>query len=124
MLAAHAAAGDPLAVLAVSGRESSRRLLFDDVGLLGRSDEAKRLDVRVREARGPVRALAFSGIHVVSPRMPGLIEERGAFSILEPYLRLAAAGERVLPFAAEGYRWIDIGRPEQLSAARALFDGP
>jgi NDP-sugar pyrophosphorylase family protein len=124
MLAAHAAAGDPLAVLAVSGRESSRRLLFDDVGLLGRSDEAKGLDLRVREARGAVRALAFSGIHAVSPRMLDLIEERGAFSILEPYLRLAAAGETILPFVADGYRWIDIGRPEQLRAARALFDRP
>jgi NDP-sugar pyrophosphorylase family protein len=119
--AAHGAAGDPLAVLAVAERPSARRLLFDRRGLLGRTDAEKGVDLRVREPEGEVRALPFAGVHVVSPRILALITERGTFSILEPYLRLAAAGERILPFAVDGCRWIDIGRPEQLEAARALF---
>ena len=61
-----------------------------------------------------MRAIPFAGIHVISPRIFGLLTERGAFSILDPYLRLAAAGERILPFRVDGYTWIDIGRPEQL----------
>jgi NDP-sugar pyrophosphorylase family protein len=124
MYAAHAAEGDPLALLAVAERETKRRLLFDDRGLLGRVDEGKGVDQRVREPEGPVRPLPFAGVHVVSPRIFDLVTERGAFSILEPYLRLAAAGERILPFAVDGHRWIDIGRPEQLEEARALFGGP
>ena len=121
MYAAHLAAGDPLATVAVLDRPTTRKLLFDDAGLLGRTDETKGLDLRVRDPVGPVRALPFAGIHVLSPRVFGLLTERGAFSILDPYLRLAAAGERVLPFRVDGSTWIDIGRLEQLDEARRRF---
>jgi NDP-sugar pyrophosphorylase family protein len=67
---------------------------------------------------GEVQALPFAGVHVVSPRIFGLLTERGAFSVLDPYLRLAGSGERVLPFRVDGSLWLDIGRPEQLEAAR------
>ncbi|HEU0300219.1 MAG TPA: nucleotidyltransferase family protein [Longimicrobium sp.] len=124
MYAAHQAAGDPLATVAVMERPTSRRLLFDDDGLLGRTDEGKGLDLRVRPAVGQVQATPFAGIHVISPRLFGLLTERGAFSILDPYLRLAAAGERILPFRVDGCTWIDIGRPEQLGEARRRFADP
>jgi NDP-sugar pyrophosphorylase family protein len=118
MYVAHREAGDPLATVAVSERPTKRRLLFDEVGLLGRTDETKGLDLRVRPAVGEVTALPFAGVHVISPRIFGLLTERGAFSVLDPYLRLAAAGERVLPFRVDGALWLDIGRPDQLEAAR------
>ncbi len=118
MYAAHVDAGDPLATLAVLHRPSTRAFLFDDEGLLGRKDETKGLDLRVRPPVGEVQALPFAGVHVVSPRIFGLLTERGAFSVLDPYLRLAGAGERVLPFRVDGSLWLDIGRPEQLEAAR------
>lgn len=121
MYAAHRAAGDPLATVAVLDRPTTRKLLFDDEGLLGRTDETKGLDLRVREPVGQVRAIPFAGIHVLSPRIFGLMTERGAFSILDPYLRLAGQGERILPFHVDGYRWIDIGKPEQLEEARRTF---
>jgi NDP-sugar pyrophosphorylase family protein len=110
---------DSLATLAVMERPTSRHLLFDDRGLLGRTDATKDLDLRVRDAGGEVRKLAFGGVHVISPRIFGLLTESGAFSILDPYLRLAAAGETILPFRVDGYTWVDIGRPEQLEAAHA-----
>jgi NDP-sugar pyrophosphorylase family protein len=119
--AAHGAADDPLAVLAVAERATDRRLLFDDRGLMGRLDGGKEVDLRVRPAAGEVRALPFAGVHVASPRIFDLLTEQGAFSILEPYLRLAAAGERILPVRVDGCRWVDIGRPEQLEEARATF---
>jgi NDP-sugar pyrophosphorylase family protein len=118
MYRAHALAS-PLATLAVMERETQRHLLFDDRGLLGRSDASKGIELRVREAVGEVRKLAFGGIHVISPRIFALLTERGAFSILDPYLRLAGAGEVILPFRVDGYTWIDIGRPDQLQAAHA-----
>lgn len=121
MYDAHVAAGDPLATVAVMDRATTRKMLFDDAGLLGRTDETKGIDLRVREPVGEVRAIPFAGIHVLSPRIFGLLTERGAFSILDPYLRLAAAGERILPFRVDGHTWIDIGRPEQLEEARRRF---
>jgi len=118
MYDAHQRAG-ALATLAVMERETKRHLLFDRHGLLGRTDAAKGLDLRVRDAAGPVAKVAFGGVHVVSPRMLELLTERGAFSILDPYLRLAGAGETILPFRVDHAHWIDIGSPQQLEAAHA-----
>ena len=118
MYAAHSAAGDTLATLATMERPSSRHLLFDDRGLLGRADTGRDLEIRVRDADGPVRRLAFAGVHVISPRIFDRVTERGVFSILDPYLRLAGEGERILPFRVDGSLWLDIGKPEQLDEAR------
>ncbi len=107
-----------LATVAVMERKASRALLFDDLGLCGRIDDRRGIDVRVRRPVGAVRRLAFAGIHVASPELPGLITEAGVFSILVPYLRLAAEGYRILPFRADAYPWADIGKPDQLEAAR------
>jgi NDP-sugar pyrophosphorylase family protein len=118
MYRAHGKA-DPLATLAVMERETSRYLLFDDRGLLGRTDANKGLDLRVLDAVGEVRSFAFGGVHVIAPRIFGLLTESGAYSILDPYLRFAAAGETILPFRVDDSTWVDIGRPEQLEAAHA-----
>ena len=122
MYAAHRDTG-ALATLAVMERPSARAFLFDDRGLLGRVDDRHGLDLRVRPAEGEVRRLAFGGVHVVSPEILGRITERGVFSILDPYLRLAGEGERILPFRVDGALWLDIGRPEQLEAARRSVAG-
>lgn len=116
---AHLAAGEALATLAVMERPTSRYLLFDEQGLLGRSDERKAVEIRVREPVGEVRRLAFAGVHVVSPAIFSLLTERGAFSILDPYLRLAGEGYRILPQRVDGARWQDVGKPEQLARARS-----
>lgn len=122
MYAAHQAAA-PLATLAVMERPTSRYLLFDDEGLLGRADERKGIRIEVRHPVGAVRRLAFAGVHVVSPDLPALLTERGAFSILDPYLRLAGEGMRILPFRSDGAYWSDIGKPEELEAARRWVEG-
>lgn len=49
------------------------------------------------------------------------MEERGAFSILDPYLRLSAGGERILPHDVTGSLWLEIGTPERLEAARRVM---
>jgi NDP-sugar pyrophosphorylase family protein len=115
--------GGPLATLAVMERETRRHLCFDARGLLGRDDEARGIDLRVRAPEGDVARLAFAGVHVVAPRLLDLLVEEGAFPILDPYLRLAAAGERILPFRVDGCAWTDVGRPEHLEAARRRLGG-
>jgi len=113
-----------LATLAVQDRETSRYLLFDEGGELcgrwaGRDGKAD----LVRPAR-ETQALAFSGIHVISPRIFSKMQEEGAFSIIPTYLRLAAEGERVAAFRADEYHWRDLGRVENVAqAAKDLRDG-
>jgi NDP-sugar pyrophosphorylase family protein len=65
----------------------------------------------------PLRALAFSGIHVISPRLFPMLTEEGVFSIIPAYLRLADQGESILAFRADEYYWRDLGRPSDLAQA-------
>jgi NDP-sugar pyrophosphorylase family protein len=105
-----------LATLAVKSRKSSRYLLFDDqLQLCGRriSDQEPEL-VRPSENLKP---LAFSGIHVISPRLLGMMHDDGAFSIIKTYLDLSARGEKIQAFSADEYYWRDLGKPESVKQA-------
>jgi NDP-sugar pyrophosphorylase family protein len=106
-----------LVTLAVQVRETSRYLLFDEqMKLCGRRAGRGAKDEMVRECAKP-QALAFSGIHVISPRIFEEITEDGRFSIIRPYLRLAALGENIFGFRADEYYWRDLGRPENVARA-------
>ena len=63
------------------------------------------------------QALAFSGIHVISPRLLAMMTEEGAFSIITSYLHLAARGEKILAFRADEYYWRDLGSPDSVRQA-------
>jgi mannose-1-phosphate guanylyltransferase len=106
-----------LATLAVQRRETSRYLLFDEqLRLCGRRSGPDQKSEFVRSPQ-QVQALAFSGIHVISPRFLGMMSEEGNFSIITSYLRLAAHEERILAFNADEYYWRDLGRPKDLEQA-------
>jgi mannose-1-phosphate guanylyltransferase len=106
-----------LATLAVQARETSRYLLFDQQGqLCGRRSGRDEPPEIVRPSR-QTRALAFSGIHVISPRLLGLLTEDGAFSIVASYLRMASDGEKVHAFQTNEYYWRDLGRLESVTQA-------
>lgn len=106
-----------LATLAVQQRQSSRYLLFDDqLQLCGRKSSADGKPELVRHSPH-LRPLAFSGIHVISPRLFSLMTEEGVFSIITPYLRLAAQGEKILAFRADEYQWRDLGRLDDVRQA-------
>ncbi len=113
-----------LATLAVQDRETSRYLLFDEqLQLCGRRAGRDGNPELVRSAQR-TEALAFSGIHVISPRLLEMMIEEGAFSIISTYLRLAAQGERILAFRADEYSWRDLGKPENVAqAAKDLKPG-
>jgi NDP-sugar pyrophosphorylase family protein len=108
---------DALATIAVHDRETSRYLFFNDQRrLCGRRAGRERKPELVRHADS-FQAWAFSGIHVISPRIFPLMTEEGAFSIIDCYLRLAAQGERILAFRADDYYWRDLGKPENIAQA-------
>ncbi len=106
-----------LATLAVQDRETSRYLLFDErLQLCGRRSGRDQETEVVRSSQ-QVQALAFSGIHVISPRLFAMMIEEGVFSIITSYLRLAAHGEKILAFRADEYYWRDLGRPDNVMQA-------
>jgi NDP-sugar pyrophosphorylase family protein len=105
-----------LATLAVQDRKSSRFLLFDDqLRLCGR--RAGSGEPELVGQREPMHALAFSGIHVISPRFLPMMTESGVFSIFASYLRVAGQGEKILAYRADENYWRDLGRPENIEQA-------
>jgi NDP-sugar pyrophosphorylase family protein len=113
-----------LATLAVQKRESSRYLLFDRSGALCGRRKGKGQPDEIVRALAELQALAFSGVHVISPRMLTMWREDGVFSIIDSYLRLAGEGEKVMAFPADEYYWLDLGRPESVQrAAKDLQQG-
>lgn len=110
-----------LATLAVQDRQTSRYLLFDQqLQLCGRRSGRDGEPELVRSSP-PAQALAFGGIHVISPRLIPMMVEEGVFSIINSYLRMAAQGEKIVAFRSDEYYWRDLGRPDDLQqAARDL----
>ncbi|MDQ1409514.1 MAG: mannose-phosphate guanylyltransferase [Acidobacteriaceae bacterium] len=113
-----------LATLAVQERETSRYLLFDEqLHLCGRR-VGLGAKAEIVRAAPKTEVLAFSGIHVLSPRLLPLMKEEGVFSIIDAYLRLAGSGEKIIAFRADDYYWRDLGKPADLQqAARDLEQG-
>ena len=106
-----------LATLAVQGRKTSRYLLFGpDSELCGRRSGRDSSVELVRPSQN-VQALAFCGIHIISPRFLSMLSEEGAFSIIAAYLRAAAEGPKILGFRADEYYWRDLGTPESVAQA-------
>lgn len=109
------------ATLAVKARETTRRLLFDDRGLLGREDDTRSLRLLAREPVGAVVGLPFSGIHVASPRLIGRLGQGGAYSIFEAYLAAVETGAVLAPWRMDTAAWFDMGKPEGLARAEAFL---
>jgi len=105
-----------LATLAVQDRETSRYLIFDEKGQLCGRQSGVQAPEMTRPC-DPTRALAFSGVHVISSRFLSLLSEEGAFSIIQPYLRLAGRGEKIVAFRADEFYWRDLGRLENVTQA-------
>jgi mannose-1-phosphate guanylyltransferase len=113
-----------LATLAVQDRKTSRYLLFDkQLQLCGRRSERDG-DLELVRSSPQAQALAFAGIHVISPLLIRKMVEEGTFSIIKSYLRLAGQGEKILAFRTDEYYWRDLGRLDDLKrAARDLERG-
>lgn len=106
-----------LATLAVQARQTTRYLLFDEhMQLCGRRVVKEQEAEMARPVQAP-KELAFTGIHIISPRLLEMMCEDGVFSIVQPYLRLASQGEKIRGYQADGAYWRDLGKPENIAAA-------
>ena len=65
----------------------------------------------------PLLPLAFSGIHIISPRLLPMLTEEGPFSIIDSYLRLSSQGQKILAFRHDNSYWRDLGKPADLAQA-------
>ncbi len=109
-----------LATLAVEKRDSSRKLLFSNSGTLCKWVNKKTGEEITARKESNMSEFSFCGIHVVSPEIFPLIHEKGVFSIIPLYLRLASSCN-INYYYNEKKRFIDIGTPELLNKAQEFF---
>lgn len=111
-----------LATLVVRSRETSRYLMFDnDLQLTGWKNFSNGETLISRlDSFEKSHPMAFSGIHLIQPKLLDLITEEGKFSIMDLYLRLAKT-QRIHALVDTSDIWMDLGKPDQLQAAEILF---
>ena len=110
-----------LATLALQQRETSRYLLFNEQMQLGGRFLVKEQKTEIVRSRGRLQQLAFTGIHVISPRVLPMVAEEGVFSIIQTYLRLAGEGQSIIGYRTDGAYWRDLGKPENVAQAEKDF---
>ena len=109
----------PLATLAVSDRNSSRKLFFNSEMVLKGWMNKNSGETKMAEFNSDFKELAFSGIHCINSSIFDKIKRRGKFSIMEEYLDLMF-DNKILGFQHEA-RLIDVGRPESVIEAEKYF---
>jgi len=104
---------NPLATLAVKHRKSSRNFIFDQQYLLcGWQNNITGETRMIKEVNDPIN-IAFSTIHVINPAIFDLFLERGCFSIIDVYLRLASSN-MIMGYPHDRSAWFECGRFENL----------
>ncbi len=110
----------PIATLAVSNRESSRKFLLDENMQLSGWLNKKTADVILVEEGKKLKEFAFSGVHIISNKIFDYLPEKGKFSIIEPYLKIAKS-QTIKGFDHSGDVLIDVGKPEAITEAEKYF---
>lgn len=107
------------ATLAVSDRESSRKLLFNNDMVLRGWLNVQTGEQRLAEFNKGFKPYAFSGVHCINPRIFEKIKRTGKFSVMEEYLDLMKT-EKIHGFLHNSIL-IDVGRPESVTEAEKYF---
>ena len=111
-----------LVTVAVRIRETQRYYKFDSemnmVGWINKKTGEKKISKS--ENFETATAMAYSGFHIIQPKIFSLMPETDRFSVTDFYLELAKT-EKVTGFYDDSDLWMDVGKPEQLAEARRLF---
>jgi MurNAc alpha-1-phosphate uridylyltransferase len=109
-----------LATLATRNRKTSRYLLFNEQEELCGWKNINTKEIKsVREAQS-THNYAFSGIHIIDPKLLNLITEKGKFSITNTYLDLAKE-HKIMAYLHDEDYWFDVGKHEQLNKAELFL---
>ena len=109
----------PLVTLAVSDRESLRKLLFEENGEL-KGWKNLNSGEKIIASENPLTEKAFSGIHIINPNIFEKMPTSGKFSIMTTYMELMKT-EKILGFDHSGGILVDVGRPESVLEAEKYF---
>lgn len=119
-----------LSTLLVSRRDSSRKLIFNQQMELRAWHNLTTGEFKPASFRGRSGSneFAFSGIHVMSPEMIKLMENKGfegSFPIMDFFLDIANDSENkgaIKGMLSSGINILDIGKPETLEKGNSIFE--
>jgi NDP-sugar pyrophosphorylase family protein len=112
---------NPLATLAVTSRVTSRYFLFDELNRLCGWKNEKTGEQKISMQSEKYLQKAFSGIHIISPKIFPLIKMQGKFSMVDVYLELAKTNI-IEAFDHSNSKLIDVGKPESILKAEEMFE--
>ena len=111
-----------IATLATRNRSTSRYLLFNKNNVLSGWKNIKTGEVKMsRGKEGETHPLAFSGIHIIDPKLFSHFTRDGKFSIIDTYLEVAKT-ETLVGFDHSDGIWLDVGKPEALAKGEEVLD--
>ena len=101
-------------------RKTSRYLLFDQNNRMCGWRNTGTGDEKIVRGRDVLHQKAYSCVVVFEPEIFKLIKFGGKFSLIDVYLSLANE-EPIYGFDHTGDRWVDVGKPESVAVAEAIF---
>ena len=110
----------PLATLATTKRTTSRYFIFDHLDNLCGWRNVKTGEERMMRTVVEKNDRAFSGVHVIDPKIFSLMKQKGKFSMVDVSLSLAAE-QIIKSFDHSDTRLIDVGKPEAVAFAERMF---
>jgi N-acetyl-alpha-D-muramate 1-phosphate uridylyltransferase len=110
----------PLISFGVTNRKTSRNFLFDDEGRLCGWRNNTTGETKISVNKNELSEKAYSCVVVFERRVFSLIKQTGKFSLTETYLDLAKE-HLILGFDHSGDKLVDVGKPESVAIAEALF---
>jgi NDP-sugar pyrophosphorylase family protein len=104
----------------VTSRKTSRYFLFDENNRLCGWKNVKNGDQKIVIPHSALIEKAYSCVVVFEPDIFSLIPFRGKFSLVDVYLALAPQ-HLIFGYDHTGDKFVDVGKPESIAAAEALF---
>jgi len=112
---------DAISTVVVRKRETNRYFLFNKDSILrGWMNEGNGKKIIISD-ENPLTKYAFSGIHVVDPKIFSLMPDKDVFPIASLYLEIGLEN-KICAFIDEKSTWIDVGYPEYVKLAEENFD--
>jgi MurNAc alpha-1-phosphate uridylyltransferase len=104
----------------ITDRKTSRYLLFDEKNRLTGWRNVKTGEEKLSIPNSSPQQKAYSCVAIFEPAIFDLIPFTGKFSLIDVYLALAK-DHLITGYDHTGDRFVDVGKPESIAVAEALF---
>lgn len=109
-----------IVTLVVRKRKSSRYLLFNSENILCGWKNTKTGELISSCNIDLLNEFAFSGVHIINPKIFSLMPDDNVFSMIDLYLEIMR-DNKIIAHNDNNSFWMDVGKPESLKIAEENF---